>query len=112
MPGGAQGIFSFNWNSKTWSHEFEIIGTEAKVKWHPYDGPSVLKTVGRQIDEIAAPDHENVHYPLVEDFVSACLDDRDPRVTAAEAAKTNLIIDALYTSARQRREVKLSEMEG
>ena len=110
MPGGAQVIASFNWNSKTWSHEFEIIGTEAKVKWHPYDSNSVVKTVGRDIKEIETPNHENVHYPLIEDFVSAVEEDRDPKVTAAEAAKTNRLLDALYLSAREKREVSVSEI--
>ena len=110
LPGGAQVTCSFNWNSKTWSHEFEIVGTEAKVKWHPYDAPTVLKTVGRDIQEIDAPNHENVHYPLVEDFVSAVEENRTPAVTAAEAAKTNCLLDAVYLSARENREVFLDEL--
>ena len=109
LAGGAQVICSFNWNSKTWSHEFEIIGTEAKVKWHPYDSNSVVKTVGRDIREIDTPNHENVHYPLLVDFVSAVLDDREPKITAAEAAKTNLLLDAVYRSARENAEVKVTE---
>lgn len=109
MPGGAQVVCSFNWNSKTWSHEFEIIGTEAKVKWHPYDSPSVLKTVGRDIKEIETPNPENVHYPLIEDFVSAIEEGRDPRISAAEAAKTNLLLDAIYRSAKENREVEILE---
>ena len=109
MPTGAQVIASFNWNSKTWSHEFEIIGTEAKVKWHPYDSDSVVKTVGRDSTEVATPNHKNVHLPLIEDFVSAVLEGREPAVTAAEAAKTNRLIDALYLSARENREVCLSD---
>ncbi len=107
MPGGAQVVCSFNWNSKTWSHEFEIIGTEAKVKWHPYDAPTVLKTVGRDISDVETKDAENVHYPLVEDFVSAVEEDRDPRITAAEAAKTNLLLDAVYRSAKENCEIRL-----
>jgi len=108
---GPQVIASFNWNSKTWSHEFEIIGTEAKVKWHPYDGPTVLKTVGRDIQDLASPNQENIHYPVIEDFVSAVEEGRLPRVTAEEAAKTNLLLDAIYLSARENREVALSEIE-
>ena len=108
MPGGAQVVCSFNWNSKTWSHEFEIIGTEAKVKWHPYDSPSVVKTVGRDIKEVETPNPENVHYPLVEDFVSAVEENRDPKITAAEAVKTNLLLDAVYRSAKENREVSLT----
>lgn len=110
MSGGAQALASFHWNSKTWSHEFEIVGTEAKVKWHPYDSDSVVKTVGRDISEVATPNAKNVHVPLVEDFVSAVLENRDPAVTASEAAKTNAVMDALYLSARENREVALAEV--
>ena len=110
MPDGAQVMASFNWNSKTWSHEFEIVGTEAKVKWHPYDSDTVVKTVGRDITEVPAPNHENVHYPLIEDLVSAVAEDRDPAIPAAEAAKTNRLIDALNLSAREGREAATSEI--
>jgi predicted dehydrogenase len=110
LPGGAQVLASFHWSSKTWSHEFEIVGTEAKVKWHPYDSDSVLKTVGRDTTEVPTPNAKNVHAPLVEDFVSAVLEGRDPGVTAAEAARTNAVIDALYRSARERREVAVAEI--
>jgi predicted dehydrogenase len=112
LPGGAQVLASFHWSSKTWSHEFEIVGTEAKVKWQPYDSDSVLKTVGRETTEVATPNAKNVHAPLVADFVAAVLEDRDPAVTAAEAAKTNAVIDALYRSAREGREVRVGETAG
>jgi 1,5-anhydro-D-fructose reductase (1,5-anhydro-D-mannitol-forming) len=110
MPGGAQVLASFHWCTRTWSHEFEIVGTEAKVKWHPYDGDSVIRTVGRDTAEVATPHEENVHAPLIADFVAAVMEDRAPAVTAAEAAKTNAVVDALYRSARERREVALSEV--
>ena len=105
MPEGAQAVCSFNWNSKTWSHEFEIVGTEAKVKWHPYDSDSVVRTVGRQVDELSMPNHDNVHFPVIEDFVSAIEEDRDPAVTPAEGAKTNRLLDAVYSSSRTNTEV-------
>jgi predicted dehydrogenase len=109
LPCGAQVLASFHWNSKTWSHEFEIVGTEAKVKWHPYDADSVIRTVGRDTVEVPTPNAKNVHAPLIEDFVSAVIENRDPVVTAAEAAKTNAVIDALYRSARERKEINISE---
>ena len=108
---GAQVIASFNWNSRTWSHEFEIVGTEAKIKWHPYDGPTVMETVGREIEEIELPNHPNVHYPLIEDFVSCVLEGRQPQVCVAEAAQTNLLLDAIWRSAQEGREVLLKEIE-
>ena len=107
---GTQAIASFHWNCRTWSHEFELVGTEAKVKWYPYDGPTVLKTVGRDIEEIQSPNHQNVHYPLIEDFVSAIAEGRQPLVSVEEAAKTNLLLDAIYLSAREGREVGLEEL--
>lgn len=107
---GPQVIASFNWNSKTWSHEFEIVGTEAKVKWHPYDGPNILKTVGRDIKDVPLPNHDNVHYPLIADFVSSIDQGKEPKVTAAEAAKTNLLLEAILLSSQQGKEILLKDI--
>jgi len=107
LANGAQVVGSFHWNSKTWSHEFEIVGTEAKVKWHPYDTGKVVKTVGRDVQELDLPNAENVHVPLVEDFVRAVRDYRDPAVTLEEAARTNVLLDAVYHSSKAGQEVTL-----
>ncbi|MFH1476282.1 MAG: Gfo/Idh/MocA family oxidoreductase [Verrucomicrobiota bacterium] len=101
---------SFNWNSKTWTQEFEIVGTEAKVKWHPYDSAKVTRTVGRNVEDLELPNHVNVHYPMIADFVSAVIEDRAPAVTIAEAVKTNLLLDAIYRSSESGREVNLTEV--
>jgi predicted dehydrogenase len=106
---GPQVIASFNWNSKTWSHEFEIVGTEAKVKWHPYDAKDIVKTTGRDIEQIELPNAENIHAPLIEDFVSSIVDGKEPQTTVIEAAKTNLLLDAIGLSARKNREVKIDD---
>ena len=107
LANGAQVLASFNWNSKTWSHEFEIIGTEAKVKWHPSDSGKVIKTVGRDIQELDLPNPENVHTPLIEDFIEAVRTGRDPATSLAEAAKTNLLLDAVYRSSQTGKEIVL-----
>jgi 1,5-anhydro-D-fructose reductase (1,5-anhydro-D-mannitol-forming) len=107
MADGAQVTASFAWNSKTWRHEFEIIGTEAKVYWHPFDAGQVVKTVGRQVDELELTPAANVHQPLIEDFVQAVQQDRDPVCPLEEAARTNALLDAIYRSATEGREVGL-----
>lgn len=107
LQNGAQVTASFNWNSKTWRHEFEIVGTEAKVYWHPYDSGQVVKTVGRQVETLDLTPAENVHLPLVEDFVQAVLEDRPPVCPLSEAAKTNVLLDAIYRSAAEHREVEV-----
>ena len=99
---------SFNWNSKTWSHEFEIIGTEAKLRWHPFDGDKAVWIAGKEIKELDLPNHPNVHYPLIEDFVSAILEDKQPAVPMDEAVKTNLLLDAIFRSSESGKEIDIS----
>ena len=105
LGNGAQVTASFGWNSKTWRHEFEIVGTEAKLDWLPFDSGPMTRTVGRETASIALEEPQNVHLPLVEDFVAAVRENRPPRVPAQEALKTNLLLDAVYRSSRENREV-------
>ena len=107
MPNDADVIASFHWNSKTWTHEFEIVGTEVKIKWHPYDSGKVVKTAGRDITELDLPNAENVHQPLVEDFVKAIQNNTNPKVILLEALKTNVLLDAIYESSKIGKEVLL-----
>lgn len=105
MNDGALVTASFHWNSKTWVHMFEVVGTEAKILWQPYDSGPVVKTVGREITEIDLPNANNVHEPLIEDFVNAVRMKRPPAITFSEAAKTNRLMDAVYRSSHEKREV-------
>lgn len=107
MPNNADVVASFHWNSKTWTHEFEIVGTEAKIKWYPYDSGKVIKTVGRDTQELDLPNAQNVHQPLIEDFVKAIQNDASPKVTLQEALKTNILLDAVYESSKTDQEISL-----
>lgn len=106
LENGAGVVGSFHWNSKTWSHVFEIVGTEGRVAWSPYDSGKLLKTVGSNTIEVSLPNAENVHLPLVEDFVAAIRKGREPVDPFAEAAKTNLVLGAIYESAQSGKEVR------
>ena len=105
LSNGAPVTASFNWNSKTWVHMFEIVGTEAKVLWQPYDSGTIVKTVGRDTSNIDVPIAENVHEPLIHDFVDSIHEGRKPLVSFAEAAKTNKLVDAIYLAAEKKREI-------
>ena len=107
LQNGAPVIASFHWSSKTWTHDFEIVGSEAKVRWSPSDTEKVIWTAGRDVQELDMPNAENVHTPLVEDFARAVLESRDPIVPVAEAAKTNILLDAIYESGRTQAKVDL-----
>ncbi|MHB0939857.1 MAG: Gfo/Idh/MocA family protein [Armatimonadota bacterium] len=108
MENGALATAAFNWNSKTWRHEFDVIGTEARVTWLPYDSGPVMKTVGRDKEMLDLPNPENVHWPLIEDFVDAVQNSRPPRYPLAESAAANMVLDAIYQSAAEGKEVEIN----
>ena len=63
FPGGAVAQGSFRWNSHTWSHDLEIIGTEGRLRWNVFDSGLAVKTIGRDTEELRVPNAENVHLP-------------------------------------------------
>jgi len=107
MDNGAQVLASFNWNSKVWSDEFEILGTEGKITMKPCDSdnlelqlnPKNLKGMGRESTTVTIPNHNNVHYPLIDDFARAVEEGRQPLVSGTEGYKTNRILAAIEESA-------------
>jgi len=107
MPDGAQVSGSFGWSSKTWANELEIIGVEGKVKWAPFDNGPVTLTIGRDTHELDLPPAENVHQPLISDFHNALRNGFKPASTLEEAAKTNVLLDAIYQSAASGGEIRL-----
>ncbi|MFC1525783.1 Gfo/Idh/MocA family protein [Candidatus Latescibacterota bacterium] len=107
MPDGVQVTAAFAWNSKTWRHEFELVGSEAKVYWEPYDAGRVVVTKGRDVEELDLSPAANVHQPLVEDFVEAVRDGREPACPLTEATHTNTLLEGVYRSAEEGREVSL-----
>lgn len=111
MPGGAHVLASFGWNSQTWVHEFEVVGSKARVRWFPADNGEVVITVGRDVTQADSPNAANVHQPLIEDFVQAIRENRAPICPLSEAIKTNQLLDAIYRSAETQRLVKMSRVE-
>lgn len=47
----------------------------------------------------AHPPAANLHGPLVADFVSTIVDDREPRVTGEEGRRTNVVMERAYRAA-------------
>ena len=107
LANGANVAGSFHWNSKAWSHEFEIVGSEGRIKWAPYDSGKFWKTLGRNASELNLPNAENVHLSLVEDFVAAIQEGRMPVDPFAEAAKTNIVLSAIYESSEAGKEIRI-----
>jgi predicted dehydrogenase len=73
--GGIHAVIDVRWNSRIQRDQFRIVGTEGKIDLSPLNGPTlrILTSDGKLLEE-QLPTHANVHYPLIENFVSGVLD--------------------------------------
>ena len=73
--GGIHAVIDVRWNSRIQRDQFRIVGTEGELDLSPLNGPTlrILASDGKLLEE-QLPTHANVHYPLIENFVSAVLD--------------------------------------
>ena len=73
--GGLHAVIDVRWNSRIQRDQFRIVGTEGEIDLSPLNGPPLrlLNSDGKLLEE-QLPTHANVHYPLIENFVSAVLD--------------------------------------
>lgn len=107
LENGAHCLASFNWNSKVWADEFVILGTNGKIVLNPCDGdsvelelvPSRMKGIGKEITTVMQFNAANVHGPLVDDFIKAVIDGREPKISGSEGYKTNRILAAIEKSS-------------
>jgi 1,5-anhydro-D-fructose reductase (1,5-anhydro-D-mannitol-forming) len=67
--GGVRGIVDVRWHSKVKRDECRIRGTEGEIDLSPLNGPELIYPGGSE----NIPPHENLHYPMVENFVDAVL---------------------------------------
>lgn len=115
LENNAHCVATFNWNSKVWTDEFEILGTEGKIVLKPCDSesmevhlnPKIVKGMGSEITTVLKFNHPNVHYPMIKDFENAVLNDERPTVDAEEGYKTNRILEALERSAETKKTIIL-----
>lgn len=73
--GGVHAVVDVRWNSRIPRDQFRIVGVDGEISLDPLNGPGLrlLRSDGK-IEEEQLPAHANVHYPAVENFVSAVLD--------------------------------------
>jgi 1,5-anhydro-D-fructose reductase (1,5-anhydro-D-mannitol-forming) len=73
--GGIHAVVDVRWNSRITRDQFRIIGTEGELNLDALNGPTlrILDSHGNLREE-QLPVHANVHYPAIENFVSAILD--------------------------------------
>jgi len=66
---GVRGVVDVRWHSKVSRDECRIRGTEGEIEISPLNGPELIYPGGRE----SLPPHENLHYPIIENFVDAVM---------------------------------------
>jgi predicted dehydrogenase len=100
---GAQCVSTWQWSSQTWVDHLSIIGTRGKIVMEPMDSPNFTLYIGkgrsqeRFDEELPLPD--NVHLPMVQNFVDAVLAGVDPVEVGEEGLKINRILAAIDQAA-------------
>lgn len=85
---GVRGMIDVRWHSQVARDEFRIRGTEGEFDLTPLNSP--VLTGPRAAEQL--PAHANLHYPCVEDFVTAVFEGRTPRSSGATALATEWVI--------------------
>jgi 1,5-anhydro-D-fructose reductase (1,5-anhydro-D-mannitol-forming) len=97
-PPGIHAAVDVRWNSHIERDQFRVIGTEAEINLDPLGGP-ILRINNH---EESLPPHDNIHYPCVENFVSAILDGA-PLACPGEQALWTDRVTQMVLSANQTR---------
>ena len=100
FAGGVHGIVDVRWNSRIPRDQFRVVGTEGEIGLDPLNGPELRLTTRERTVVETMPPHKNIHYPLIENFVSAALAN-DPELLAcpaAQAAWTDWVIKQVVAS--------------
>lgn len=85
---GGRGVVDVRWHSRISRDEFRIRGTEGELDLTPLNGPRLVHPAGEE----QIPPHANLHYPCIEDFVSAVEGGTLPRSSGATALVTEWVI--------------------
>ena len=86
---GVRGLVDVRWHSRVRRDEFRIRGTDGELDLTPLNGPELVYPGGREL----IPPAQNLHYPCVEDFVSAVLGGSLPRSTGATALAAEWVMN-------------------
>jgi predicted dehydrogenase len=85
---GVRSLVDARRHSRVARDEFRIRGTEGEIDLTPLNGPEIVHPGGAE----QIPAHANLHYPSVENFVSAVLDGTELRSSGATALFTEWVM--------------------
>jgi predicted dehydrogenase len=95
---GAQAVLSVTHAAREPRDTFELFGTEGSAQVAVLNqGRLRIVTAGGAREE-SHPPHPNLHQPLVQDFVDAVREGREPAVTGEIGREVAQVIAAIYGS--------------
>jgi predicted dehydrogenase len=97
---GVRGVVDVRWNSRIVRDEFRVRGTDGEIDLTPLNGPSLVYPGGSE----SVPAPENLHYPCVEDFVTAVERDVEPASNGASALFAEWVMDQAAATSRSSNE--------
>lgn len=93
---GVRGVIDVRWNSHIARDEFRVRGTDGEIDLSPLNGPDLVYPGGTE----SVPAPENLHYPCVEDFVTAVLRGLEPVSSGASALLAEWVMDEAAATSR------------
>ncbi|MBS7606343.1 Gfo/Idh/MocA family oxidoreductase [Candidatus Bathyarchaeota archaeon] len=110
FKGGLAISFETAWAANINSYQEAIVfGSDGGLRLNPftYFGEEDGRCMATSYLDIPAGPIQNL---LVEDFVNACLEDKQPKTPGEDGLKVMQIIDMAYKSAKLEREIKIDEI--
>ena len=93
---GVRSVVDVRWHSSVARDEFRIRGTDGEIDLSPLNGPSLVHP--RATEHL--PAHGNLHFPCVENFVSAVLENQPLRSTGVTALVTDWVTEQVMAANR------------
>ena len=86
---GIRGLVDVRWHSKVNRDECRIRGTDGEIEMSPLNGPDLIYPSGRE----SLPAHANLHYPMIENFVSAVVEGKPLLASGASSFMTDWVTE-------------------
>jgi predicted dehydrogenase len=92
--GCVRGIVDVRWHSRIERDECRIRGTEGEINLDPLNGPELIcRSFRNGAREERLPAHQNLHFPMVENFVSAVLQGAPLAASGASSMWTDWVTE-------------------
>lgn len=88
-PSGVRGVVDVRWHSRVGRDDFRIHGTDGMMDLSPLNSGDLQYPGGFE----SLPPHANLHYPCIENFISAIKSVENPRASGASSVLTDWVTE-------------------